>query len=416
MMSARPLVLLSLSFAAGFLIAWLAKPGQDGRPAEVAPTVSETRRTQRETATRRATAAESRTDAHLDKLLEGEHPGWLSNAAEGITPDDYPLLLAALQRKAGLTGLDSKGRGLLDHLVTSWYDNHPDDALQWVLGIGNPNDESELLGEIIGHLADKDPAAAIALAEQHGAAAGREIDMPYEMREAMAKLDPDEFARVTSMFLSSNGFSGSSISFPSNFRFEETLDRLAEASKQLPEGKGFQCVPSNLLSEWAKRDFNAAWAWAHSGKEVSFNRVDGLLDEYARTADSKDVANLAVSLLAQPETEDYDSKPIRQVWQLLSERPTPEVLGLYFEQAPGNRQDNLNRLFEMAQSGSGGSYDTFKEVLLRQMTPGERAAVFEHQKASGSSCVDRDDYEPILHRLGHSPEEIDRMLPKKDPP
>lgn len=77
--------------------------------------------------------------------------------------------------------------------MASWYDADPNAALGWALNLGNPTDEGVMMSVIVDRCAQNDWKAAVALAEQHGAAAGRPIFMPRRLSlEVMRTLNPEE--------------------------------------------------------------------------------------------------------------------------------------------------------------------------------------------------------------------------------
>jgi hypothetical protein len=387
-----------LIFACGFLCAWLVKPVNDDPEPEEAAAVSDSPRPRATTALRREASGRKRAEARLDRLLEAGGT-WQPESAE-----DYRGLVTALQRRAGFGGLDSKGERLLRSIVTSWYDSEPNAALNWVLTLGNQADESALMSAIVDRCAKDDWQAAVALAEQYGAADGRSIYMPRRLAlEVMRTLSPDEFVRIDRMFSGTDPSSPSGmIEVGDDFQFSETLD-LYGADKK----------PQVLLEEWARRDFGAAWEWASERDEPQFNNDSSLramAGIWARSAADDELAGFGAYLVGEAGPTDAPDRNLEIAWRLLRERPASGVLQSVLAQAPGDRQDNLNNLLRIGSSGfkAGKENQMVREELLTQMSTEERLAAFETVRSDILLGVR--DFGQILTQLGHSPDEIKRML------
>lgn len=364
----------------------------------------DSRSPRRVTPDRRESSAMRSANARIAALLD-DGQDWQPGSDE-----DYPRLLMALQRRAGLSGLDSRAESLLKVLVRDWYDSNPDEALSWVLAIGKPKDETELLNVIVRHVAYKDWRAAVALAEQYGASAGRVIDMPPGvMREMMRTLSPEEFARVYRV-----GWSRSSLSlnnFGKNFQFRETLEAFDDGA-----------FPSQVLSGWAMHDLTAAWEWVNeSGSENAASWKSMMLSDWGGVANDVEFAEVASFFMGEPDPAGRVDENLRFAHRMLLARPTTGMVRSVLEQAPGDRQDNLNRLLRISSNQSGANHNRFREELVAQMSPGERAIAFESNRevfdrqltifGHSQEEVDRGDIEGVLRVLfDHTPKEIDRML------
>lgn len=411
-MSNTRILVPTAAFIIGFGIAWSVKPL--AKPVDSTPTAISTRaqRPTADVARNSRNTTSTRIQQHVDKLLENnQYYDADPDASSDLKKEDYPEFLRALTARAGITGLDHTQQRILGQLISQWYESEPDAALQWVLGLENQKDSSKFLSDIIGNVSDKDWDAALAMAEQYGTAQGRELDMPYNMRRTLGKLDADEFVRVLGFFTSSSGSSGSDIDYSPGFDFRAALDGLVEIKKNLKTGTQLKFTPSNLMSEWAKRDFDSALAWARTGKEVSFNSINEVFSAAAATASINELAGMAVQLMQEPNQEP--DKNYRAAWGILADRTSPELVASFIQQLPGDRQNHLSHMLATSFSGSGPSYDAFKEILLSQMTASERIAAFQSEPVQKRSFGrSRDFFTPILMRLGHTQQEIDGMVPE----
>ena len=386
------------TFAIGFLCAWLAKPGENAPPPSEAPAAQETRPPRPLSALRRGSSTQQEADARIAGFLdEGER--WQAGA-----DDDYPRLLAALQRRAGLSGLDSSAQSLLNRMVLSWYDSNPDEALSWVLGIGNPKDENQLLSTIIDHCAKNDWQEAVELAELYGNTAAGKIRMPIEVRAEIGKLAPEEFARIIQLF--EPALSNWTYEIGGDFQFRETLELLSDEYRHL-----------SLLAEWARRDPRAAWEWSYANIQSS-GVLQVMAEAWSEEAGDEDVAEFAARLMDEsywnPEVakrrnwgrEQWRNEHMLMVREMLMSRPSPDRFQSLLERV-SDRQESLSRLMQI------GTYSSsrFRAEVLNQMTADERITAFESIDPGFRSRYMREGFEEALRLLGHSPEEIGRMLP-----
>jgi len=283
-----------------------------------------------------------------------------------VTVSEEQKSLEDLIKQAGIDGLEIEQSVLCRKLLFDWYKVSPDAALHWVLNCERQKDTKCLLSGLIGLVASEDLDAALALAERYGAAQGRELFMPSPLRRILGKQDTKNFLRIIGLFSSYEGSSGP-VAFSDDLNFRAVLDRLIEMQTDTKKEIKKPFIPSNLLSEWAKRDWNAAWEWVLSGKEVPENNIASLLSRGAGgTVSTDELAGLAVRVVSIPNRSP--EKNYVDVGAILASRPTPELVASFLEQAPGGRQENLTRLLAISTSSSEDSYKALHEILLSQMS------------------------------------------------
>ncbi|QTN32875.1 hypothetical protein HZ994_11240 [Akkermansiaceae bacterium] len=389
-----------LIFACGFLFAWLVKPAQNVPAPPESAAIQNSARPRAVTAPlRRDAVAKRQAEARLDRH-RASGKDWISEGTE-----DYPELVAALQREAGFGGLDAESERLLKKIVVSWYDSEPEAALDWALNLGNLADEGVMMSAIVNHCAESDWRAAVAFAERYGAADGREIDMPRIMLEkVMQTLSPEEFVRIDRMFTGASAGNDSRVKVGDDFRFAETLDLYGNDEK-----------PQAVLEEWAQRDFGAVWEWASDRDEPQFKNessLRALAGIWAAQADDGQIAGFAAYLMGDAGPADAPDRNLEIAWHLLRERPVSEVLPSVLEIAPGNRQDQLNRLLRIGATDLkfGKENDLVRQKLLGQMSPVELIAAFKSNR--DAKWLGGTYYKEPLALLGYSPEQIERMLPE----
>ena len=407
-MNARSWILL-ITFAVGFLCAWLAKPGVNPPPptdlSAEASEAQEPRQPRRLTALQRRSPSERQADARIAEILD-DGQRWQPGADE-----DYLRLLEALRRRASLTGTKYEFQKLLNDLVLSWYDSNPDQALSWVLSIGNADDQKNLLELVVDHCADDDWWGAVELAELYGSTDGGKIRMPSKVRAEIGKLAPEEFARISQLFAPPSP--NLSYEFGDEFQFRETLELL-----------GGEYRHHSLLEEWARRDFGAAWEWSYARIKTP-NGLQGMAVAWSKEAGNDEVAEFAARLMDEsnwdPEIaqrrnwsrEQWRVEHMLMVRDMLMSRPSSDTSGAIQSllERVSDRQESLNGLLRANLHMNGSSSRRYREELLNQMTADERLTAFESlgpylRRDSGI----RENFEGALTLLGHSAEEIDWML------
>ena len=269
---------------------------------------------------------------------------------------DYPLLLAALQRRAGLSGLEGRSKWLLCRIVTSWYDANPGAALSWVVGLGNPKDEGELLSEIARNCELGDDFQFREILERHGSAF-----RPSGLFEEWARRD----------------FGAAWEWSHANVRSSSQLQGMAEAWSEE--------VGNDEVAEFAARLMDES-NW---DPEVAKRRNWG--------------------------REQWRVEHMGIVRAMLMSRPSPGRFQSLLERV-SDRQESLDALLRANLHLNIASARRYREELLNQMTADERITAFESIDPDfiRRSNEIRENFEEALTLLGHSREEIDWMVPAAD--
>ena len=267
--------------AGGFIMAWQLKPAV-GNPESAADIPLRTRMERRPTTThplgKPAPSAFSLRWEELEDDEDGEQKR--EGLLAALSADDFPQLLAEISGKAGLTGLGYEENEQLEEVFKVWHAKAPEAALGWLRSLPKAEDREGLLHAIVEEAAETDLDAALAILSQNGRDKDGRISVPDKVLEKAANLGAEKLLEVCKLGLgrSRDGTYDRELGrYPTDFDFKLVLDGLAAAAVELGEDGSFARVPGNLLSEWAKRDLQAAWAWSREGKTVSGNEMSSLI-------------------------------------------------------------------------------------------------------------------------------------------
>jgi len=340
----------------------------------------------------------------------------LATDLESLSLSEIPDFLEALSRKAGLGGLSWEDEELLEQTIAHWYKQSPEEAIAWVMALKNPEDRRGMLMEFVDLEAEEDLDSALALLEEFDAQVEERLRLPSSLIQKGADRDVDTMLRVCEAGLGENdGSSGSGLNYVSGFDFEAALNGLVELEESAGPGHSLSSLPSNLLSEWAKRDPQAAFDWVQLDKELSFNSgLDEFIDGYAEVATDEEIGSFVAQLYdpQEEQRERYD-----QAWDALSEVEDEDAVRQFLTDvsAHGSEAEHLQGLLLESSGSSGGSYDATRAILISMMDGDARYRYFTskdgdwlHREYIRKSVL------PLLERLGHSSEEIAVMLPRKE--
>jgi hypothetical protein len=402
----------ALVFISGFAIAWLIRPVAKTPPLVVSENTEPGSSRPRVTKTERANGASTtRTQDLLKKLSDATYnEKKTSDLMAEIDTSEFPALVESLTLNAGITGLDYKNRAKLETLLVGWSSRDPDAAIAWAAVLRNPQDRKAFLNDIIDGICNKDPEKALELTRNHCRDEEGNWDVPYQVAQSIVSMEPDAMLDAVKSLLSSNNSSGQEGTFPSDYDFRKALDGLAEIKSSLKSGQRIALYPSNLLTEWTRRDPSASWKWISEGEQVSSDDVEDFLETYCASADVASAAQMMVSAGERFKSPDAH---YRAAFSVLTEKQSPELLQQFLSLMPGDRMTHLAELFGPTRYSSGGKFDRMKDLVLSQMEDTERMTILEASFKNGCSERDRQIYEPILRKLGHGDGEIQRMLPPK---
>lgn len=395
------------TFALGFGVAWSVKPDTAASGSEAS--TAGPRKHSRPMAGTAGRNGEYR--AVLSDMREHRlNSVKLNSALDQLDLEELPDLLAALAARAGVSGLDMEDKSVFEKILKHWYKKNPDAALAWVLALESEQDQRSMLRNFLELETANDLDGAIALLEMIGSLFDKAPRIPMGLIKKAAARDVDTLLRVCVAGMGKgNGTGGMGLEYVENFDFAAALNGLAAAEAAATEGQKFSTLPSNMLQEWAKREPQAALNWLQLDKEVTFNSgIEPFLSGYKLVASDEEMGSFVAHLYEVD--GGYD-----QAWNALSQLEDEGVVRHFLTDAAehGSKEQHLEGLFRASLTGSGSSDDGMRTELLSMMDSQSRYQLLASDKGTlVRSSYMREALRPALKQMGHSPEEIEQMLPE----
>lgn len=391
---------------AGFSIAWHLKPsGSDFASDSVSPLQARVDR--RPVSSRPLGRAAPSAFSQQWEELENDEDGKEKREAllAGLGPEEFPALMAEMDDKAGLSGLDNPGDNQLRDLFNAWFRKAPDVALAWLRALPKAKDRQRLLYGIVDEVAEIDPDRAVSMLRQDGADENGHIFIPDRLLEKAVSQSEDKLLEICKLGLHRGGDWPNScrMSFPEGFDFRRVLDGLAAAQAEIGEDGRFASIPSNLVSEWAKRDFQSAWNWLKDDKTVIYNGMSDLIG-------SVPPADAGALLAAGFDATAKEDKRYEDAVMEMYRTPSPEMLEAFLQAAPGERAVHLSGLFDELKCSNLGE---LQPLLLERMSPQQRSEALQRNFKNGTDPQTRSTLARLLRGLGHDEEEIQSLLPER---
>ena len=402
-----------VAFAAGFIVVWVMKPQAVAHVGKPVPLVAG-RPERNEGIPPGRAEAEQRAIEFLGRLQAVEYRNAERKAlVEQLNAGEIPALLDELVGRAGILGLGYSESGQLKELLLQWYAKAPDAAFAWVLSLKNEKDRRKHAEALIEAAGAKDYASAVSMIEEFKAAENGRIEWPASLFENAAKGGADEFIRLCRMSIyEGDTASGTQVDFPPSFDFRKVLDELAATEASLGERLRIGCLPSNLLTEWAARDPQAAWEWLQQGKALTFNsNLDGFLKGYAPTATPEELGEFLAGVF-DPSKNSARAHRDASTWLMIN--PSAATLDHFLSNVPADRPLDLAMLLEDTKTDGNDQAKRLRSLILQKMTPDQRVEAMKclYGKYGVLDKV-RQSLAPELQRLGHADAEVEQLLPRR---
>ena len=346
----------------------------------------------------------------LREMVESDSEEQMARLDE-LDSEDYPTLIEAFLSKSGIMGLDRPDFALLERTVVSWSSKDRSAALSWALTLESERERRSLLSNVVEGVCEVNLDEGLVFLNTIRQTYGERVSISEELIAKATSSDADSLIRM--ICDPNKKFSGSgtieSGPYAEDFDFAMAMNGIADyqATKGPPNR-----IPYNLLSEWAKRDAQAALDWLSLGKKVSFNSDPSLIIRgYREVASEADVGALVADL-------HQARGKYRETWKMLStagsESAFREFLSATSES--GDQSQLIQSLVNESLTSSGAGARTIRNELLTRMNAQERIEIFTGNNPPRRP-MNRMAYAElldVLDGLGHPPEEVDRMTQRYD--
>ena len=331
--------------------------------------------------------------------------------ADKMDLDEHKALLQAFSSAEKSSYDVTDGFDVLLDSLKSLSARDPDAAVEWVLSLETENDRRYLLSLVVGVIGETNFEEGLMMQENLAKAYGQSIKLPFSQIAEAASKDANALVRL---------FSVSAIrevdepmvypvrEYAKDFDFETALNGLADLQATFPKGEHFGLFPADILEQWAKRDPERAMEWALSEKEILFNTgIRDFMAGYKMKASDAEMVEMVSKIYAKD--EGYDS-----TWKALSGAGNEAVVQGFIEKAASG--GGSNQLLAGLLSESMGEMrmedQVARQMLLGNITAEQRMEIFIGKNAPKPPNPEADTRLRIeLSGLGHTPEEIDRMMP-----
>lgn len=326
-----------------------------------------------------------------------------------LTPDEYAGVLDAFRHRAGLTGLSWDERSLFGKVLGAWHGKDPEAAADWVRGLELREDRMNLGEVLVAAAAKADFDEAVRLMKEFSVNEEGVVKVPESMLNRAAQMGAGKLVELLALSDGKGGSTGFSIRYPGDFDYRQALDGIADLGES---GIRLSTYPTNLLSEWARRDPEAALRWAASGRGVPMD-----LDEYFRNLESAERMIDAISIIASSEDGGYRLY-LRMGYSVEQERQGElrEALAQLPEDVD---QFAVRTGLLRATNYQGARQASLREDLLAGLTSQERATAMRALFGEGGSAWNRESRASLretLVKLGHEEQEAEELVPRLPDP
>lgn len=357
--------------------------------------------------------------------LKGESNQSQNEFLDTLSAAELIAVLQGIEDSAGIVGLEYGERSQVEKAVERLYELDPALAKKWLSERSSMKDISHFTIHLAEKIGEEDIDSAFAFIREMQVTAESAFSEESEeahfvstsLLENAAKVSEDKFLEGSVFGLrKSSSASGSPIEIPDGFDYERVLTELNRLGKEAGDDYKFTRLPTNLLTEWAASDPQAAYDWLSKEPKVSFNDdLDEFIEGYNQAAPASEVGAF-LSDLEQSMSLEEDGYRYREVLSVAISADDPEVTKSFMSalQRSPRRTETLEEITRRLQFSSGGI--AASGAVLAAMTPAERMNLFNGEQ--GSRLRSRDawhgNFRSQMRALNHTDAEIDAILAPRE--
>ena len=285
-------------FAFGILVGWSARGGGTSQPqaeiSQVRPTKAQ--RPQERAVEKSGHDAKWQVFGKRAKDLKDKEMDAVVNQ---LPPNDRMSAIGALAAQAGLWGLNSNVRSMMEKILATWADENFDEAWISAQNEKNPDLRNFMMKRVLDKLSDKDPDRAFAIhLEQKAIDPDFNSNAQDRFLSAKLQLGAEEFLGALSQTKFGNSSTGLNLeNFPDDFDYRMLADGL---SKLLKEHQYPAQFPTSFYMKWARKDPEAVYAWWAGNTSPPFSDLNKIIEGIESRAPSSSVGWIA-SKLQEPD-------------------------------------------------------------------------------------------------------------------
>ncbi|MES2921181.1 MAG: hypothetical protein V4819_06535 [Verrucomicrobiota bacterium] len=196
---------------------------------------------------------------------------------KSLAPGDRPAAVDALLAQAGPYGLPGEVTNMISEILKTWAGEDFDGAWDWCRRIESDANRNFIASELLDQLVDKDPDRALALhLEMVAEGTGFDSRILFELLRQVTTKDAASFLNFLGKLPSDYNDQEMPVEFAADFNFQQAADGIVALRKN--QKAPIQILPNNLLSSWATRDADAAYAWFSKNGNLPRENFGNLLE------------------------------------------------------------------------------------------------------------------------------------------
>lgn len=196
---------------------------------------------------------------------------------KSLAPADRPAAIEAMLAQTGPYGLPGGTMAMTSEILKAWAGEDFDGAWAWCQRIESDASRNFIASELLPQLVDKDPDRALALhLEMAAGDPGFSSTVLFDLLPQVTTKDAASFLNFLGKLPFDYNDQSMPVEFAADFSFQQAADGIVAIRKN--QKAPIQMLPNNLLSSWATRDADAAYAWFSKNGNLPRENFGNLLE------------------------------------------------------------------------------------------------------------------------------------------
>lgn len=218
---------------------------------------------------------------------------------KSLAPGDRAAAIEAMLSQAGPYGLPPEIMAMTSEILKTWASEDFDGAWAWCQRIESDANRNFIAAELLDQLVGKDPDRALALhLEMAAGDSGFDSRILFELLRQVTTKDAASFLNFLGKLPFDYNDQSMPVEFAADFNFQQAADGIVALRKN--QKAPIQILPNNLLSSWATRDADAAYAWFSKNGNLPRENFGNLLEGNEKQGTSGASYSWAADKLNEP--------------------------------------------------------------------------------------------------------------------